>query len=103
MLHPSLKFDREALAEICRRYHIRELAIFGSATRDDFGPQSDVDLLVEYEPGGKPETFDKYFDLREAMGQMFCREVDIVEGRDSLINPYRRQSILHALESLYAA
>lgn len=102
MLHPSLQVDRAALADICRRYHIRELSVFGSATRDDFRPDSDVDVLVEHEPGMKPD-WDRHWDMRFALEAAFQRPVDLVDGRESLVNPFRRRSILASLERLYAA
>jgi uncharacterized protein len=103
MLHPSLQIDRDKLADICRRYGIRELCVFGSATRDDFRPDSDVDLLIEYVPGRKPRTFDELFELRDELEAVFGRSVDLLEGRDRLVNPYRRRVILASLEPLYAA
>ncbi len=54
MIRPELDISQEQIADFCRRYHIRWLAIFGSALRDDFGPDSDVDVLVEFEPGKAP-------------------------------------------------
>jgi hypothetical protein len=54
VIAPGIDTDREALAEFCRRNGIRRLAVFGSALREDFGPESDVDLLVEFEPGRTP-------------------------------------------------
>lgn len=103
MVHPSIAIDREKLADICRRYHIRELCIFGSATRDDFGPESDVDLLVEYEPGREPDYWDVLPELFSELESCFRRSVDLVQGREALVNPYRRQAILGSLELLYAA
>jgi predicted nucleotidyltransferase len=50
----KIEIPREKLAEFCQRYHIRKLAFFGSVLRDDFGPNSDVDVLVEFEPGHAP-------------------------------------------------
>ena len=102
MIPPSLHIPHDKLADLCRRYHIRELCIFGSATRDDFGPQSDVDLLAEFEPG-KPDPFTEYPYLLDELRDIFKHEVDIVHGRESLINPFRRQMILPTLERLYAA
>lgn len=102
MIHPSLHVAHELLEDVCRRYRIRELSVFGSATRSDFRPDSDVDLLVEYESGGEP-TFLTYPKLRDELQRLFGREIDLIEGRDSLVNPYRRQDILGALERLYAA
>jgi predicted nucleotidyltransferase len=60
--------DRQAVAEFCRRNGIRQLAVFGSALRDDFTPESDVDLLVEFEPGQKVSLFD-----------MACMEMELEE------------------------
>jgi uncharacterized protein with HEPN domain/predicted nucleotidyltransferase len=54
MIRPDLYVTEEQIADFCRRHHIRWLAIFGSALRDDFGPESDVDVLVEFEPGERP-------------------------------------------------
>jgi hypothetical protein len=54
LIAPGIDPDRHALADFCRRNGIRRLAVFGSALRDDFGPESDVDLLVEFEPGRTP-------------------------------------------------
>ena len=50
-MSPRIPIDRERIAAFCRRHHIRKLALFGSVLRDDFGPDSDVDVLVEFEPG----------------------------------------------------
>ena len=51
---PRIEFDREALAALCRRHHIKRLAFFGSVLRDDFGPDSDIDVLYEFEEGRAP-------------------------------------------------
>src|SRR4051812_12100922 len=99
MLHPTLRFSREELAQLCQRYHIRELCIFGSATRNDFKPESDVDLLIEHEAGYKLD-WNTYWDMHFALEELLGRPVDLVEGRASLQNPYRRSSILRSLERL---
>ncbi|MHC4392285.1 MAG: nucleotidyltransferase family protein [Planctomycetota bacterium] len=54
MVEPRVQFDRGEVADFCRRNHIQRLALFGSVLRDDFGPESDVDVLVEFEPGHVP-------------------------------------------------
>jgi predicted nucleotidyltransferase len=69
----DLPLDR--LAEICRRYRVRRLALFGSALRDDFGPQSDVDLLVEFEPGAR--TGLAFFALQDELSAAIGRTVDL--------------------------
>ncbi len=102
MIHPDLQFDREQLAEICRRYGVRELCLFGSAVRDDFGPGSDVDVLVEYLPEKHHDMY-QLMDFIDELEALFDRPVDIIEGRDLIRNPYRRATIIPALEHLYAA
>lgn len=67
--------DRLALADFCRRHHVRKLAFFGSVLRGDFGPQSDVDVLVEFEPGHTPGL--RFFQMEEELSQMFGRRVDL--------------------------
>jgi predicted nucleotidyltransferase len=54
----KIEIPREALADFCRRHHIRKLSLFGSVLRDDFRPDSDVDVLVEFEPGEAPDFFE---------------------------------------------
>lgn len=90
----------EALAELCRRYHMRELALFGSVLRDDFADDSDIDILVEYEPGARVTLFD-HFDLQRAIEALLGRPVDLVpkDGLRSL----RRESVLASSEVINAA
>ena len=54
MNHDGVELPRQAIAEFCRRHHIRRLSLFGSILRDDFGPESDIDMLVEFKPGSVP-------------------------------------------------
>ena len=95
--------DREIATKIgsfCRRWKVRELSLFGSVVRDDFGPQSDVDVLVSFDP----EAVWLYWDLVDARTELRCvfgRDVDLVEER-SLRNPFRRQAILRDKRVLYA-
>lgn len=76
-LEMSLKIaiDRERLAEFCRRNHVRRLALFGSVLRDDFGPDSDVDILVEFEPGRVPGF--ALVSLQDELSAMVGRRVDL--------------------------
>ena len=91
------------LAELCRRFHVRRLDLFGSATGEAFDPsRSDVDLLVEFEPGGVMKALDQYFGLKEALEALFDRPVDLVEA-SAVKNPYIWKSIEESRESLYAA
>lgn len=93
---------RAKLAALCRKYHIRRLGLFGSASRSELAPGSDVDLLVEFEPGKAP-SFWAEPEMRAAMRELFGgRRVDLVPPQ-VLENPYRRKSILRDLQVLYEA
>jgi predicted nucleotidyltransferase len=90
---------REELAAFCRRHHIRKLSLFGSVLRDDFGPESDVDVLVELEPG---QSFGfQWLDLEEELSQLFGgRRVDLVQ--EKFLNRRLRKRILESAEVQYA-
>ncbi len=100
-MNPNVKLDREALAEFCRKWRVRELSIFGSALRDDFGPESDLDFLVSFEPG-TPLDIDWLLDMKEELETLFGRAVDLVE-KEALRNPWRKYEILRTREVIYAA
>lgn len=71
----DLEIDREALERVCRKHHIRRLALFGSALRDDFGPESDVDVLVEFESEHVPGL--AFFEIEDQLSKVFDRKVDL--------------------------
>jgi predicted nucleotidyltransferase len=72
-----IPIPREQIAAFCKRHHIRKLALFGSVLRDDFRPDSDVDILVEFEPGHVPGFFG-LFDMQEELSTLFGgRTVDL--------------------------
>ena len=96
----GIEIDMDALAEICHRYHVRELSLFGSVLRDDFGDESDIDVLVEYEPKARVSLFDMS-DLRFELMALFGRNVDLVSKRG--LRPGYREHILSTCEHLYAA
>ena len=102
MLHPALLYDIAKLHEVCRRNGVAELSVFGSATTPDFGPRSDVDVLVDFVSGVSPSLLDVARLARELDG-VFGRNVDVVVGRDSIENPYRKRTIYPALVRIYAA
>lgn len=92
----------QALRAFCRKKGIRKLSFFGSVTRDDFGPESDVDVMVEFEPGRSPSLFG-LVDLRDDFSRLFKgRSVDLTSPR-VLDNPYRRRTIERDLEVAYAS
>ncbi|MDW8212157.1 MAG: nucleotidyltransferase domain-containing protein [Roseiflexaceae bacterium] len=100
----QIDLPREAIADFCRRWRIVEFAIFGSALRDDFRPDSDVDILVTFEPGVQ-WTFQQWLTMVRELEEMFARKVDLVER--SLVeqseNYIRRKHILSHLERIYVA
>jgi uncharacterized protein len=72
---PRIHIDRAAIAAFCRRHHIRRLALFGSVLRDDFTPDSDVDVLVEFEPGHVPGF--AFVDVEDELSALIGRQVDL--------------------------
>jgi predicted nucleotidyltransferase len=92
---------RPVIADLCRRLRIKRLDIFGSAITDRFGPDSDVDVLVEFERDAG-DLFDRYFDLKEGLEQILGKDVDVVVEK-ALKNPYFKASIEHTRKNLYAA
>jgi len=94
---------QKEIAEFCRRNHIQRMAFFGSVLRDDFRPDSDIDVLVEFEPGKTPGL--AFFDIREELKRLFGREVDMLtfKGIESSRNYIRRKAILESARVIYAA
>jgi predicted nucleotidyltransferase len=92
---------KEKIEEFCRRWKIAELALFGSALREDFRPDSDVDILISFDKGADWDLFD-WVSMMEELKQIFGREVDLVE-KATLRNPFRRHYILETKEVIYAA
>ncbi|MGI8477753.1 MAG: nucleotidyltransferase family protein [Thermomicrobiales bacterium] len=100
MVNAALNVSREEIAEFCRRHHIRWLAVFGSAVRDDFRPESDVDVLVEFEPDRTPGL--AFFRLPEELSPLFGgRAVDL--GTKRSLNRWLRDDVLKNLDVLYDA
>lgn len=98
----KLVVDFDAIAQVCRSRGVRRLRVFGSATGDRFDEfRSDVDLLVEFEPGAA-DLFDAYFGLKEDLERVFGRRVDLVM-MDAVRNPYFAAEALGSAEELYAA
>lgn len=96
-----LKVDADAVRDLCRRWHVQEMAVFGSVLREDFRPESDVDVLVTFEEDASWDLFD-LVTLRDEISALFGRPTDLVEKK-SLTNPFRRGEILRHMEVLYAA
>jgi uncharacterized protein len=99
--HARISVPTEEIAAFCRKWGVRELALFGSVLREDFSPQSDVDVLVAFVPEARRSLFD-LVEMKEELAEMFGREVDLVSQR-GLRNPFRRHEILNSRQVLYAA
>jgi hypothetical protein len=97
----AIGVDRARIEEFCRKWKITELALFGSVLRDDFGPDSDVDVLVELQEDALWDAFD-WVDMIDELRGIFGRNVDLVE-KAAIRNPFRRDSILRTHEVVYAA
>ena len=100
-MHAQRALDKDVLAAFCQKWRVRELSLFGSALRDDFGPQSDLDFLVSFEPDTRLDI-DMLLDMKEELEARFGRPVDLVE-KEALRNPWRKHEILKTREIVYAA
>jgi hypothetical protein len=101
MATPQIDIPRERLAAFCRKWKVREFSLFGSVLRDDFRPDSDVDVLVELEPGHGWGLYE-LLDMEDELRTLFGREVDLIT-KGGLKNPFRRHEILKTRQVLYAA
>jgi len=89
--------DRKKIADFCRKHHIRRLAFFGSVLRDDFRPDSDVDVLVEFEPGCVPGL--AFFAMEQELSEILGRRVDL--NTPQFVSPYIRERVLAEAEAQY--
>jgi hypothetical protein len=101
MAQPRINIPKAKIEDFCRRWKIKEFALFGSVLREDFRPDSDIDVLVSFEPDGGI-TFDNRVEMLDELAEIFGREVDLVE-KDAIRNPFRRHDILTTKEVVYAA
>jgi predicted nucleotidyltransferase len=97
----SVKIDipKDKIAEFCRRNRIRRLALFGSVLRDDFMPNSDVDMLVEFEPGARVGL--RFFAIEAELSEILGRKVDL--NTPGFLSKYFRDEVLAEAEALYDA
>jgi predicted nucleotidyltransferase len=92
-----IKIPNEQIADFCRRHHIRRLAFFGSVLRDDFTPDSDVDVLVEFEPGKTPGF--AFFAMQDELSEILGRRVDLNTPNE--LSKYFRDEVLAEAEPVY--
>lgn len=95
-----IKVNKEKIEDFCRRWMIKEMALFGSVLRDDFDEESDVDVLISFYEDAHWSLFD-WIEMTDELEEITGREVDLVE-RGSLRNPFRRRAILSQKEVIYA-
>ena len=101
MNKPKITIPQKKLDEFCHRWNVVEFAVFGSALREDFNSESDVDVLVTFAPDAEISLFDMA-QMKIELERIYQRSVDLIE-KVSLRNPYRRREILHTARVLYAA
>lgn len=100
----ELNIPKEKIADFCRRWKITEVALFGSVLREDFSPESDVDVLVSFAPDARWSLLD-HVEMQDELKIIFGRNVDLISKRgiERSRNPIRRKEILESAEVIYAA
>ena len=99
MKKQNIDIPNKKIAEFCRRHHIRRLALFGSALRDDFTPDSDIDILVEFHPEYTPGLI-KLAGIEIELSNVLGRKVDLRTPQD--LSRYFRQEVIESAEVQYA-
>ena len=100
-MRSQLTVNQKQIETFCRKWQVNEMSIFGSALRDDFSPESDVDVLVDLEPGHGLTLYD-WLDMIDELRDIFGRDVDLL-SKGGLKNPFRRKEILRSAEVVYAS
>jgi uncharacterized protein len=95
----KIEVPREKIADFCQRYHIRKLAFFGSVLREDFTPESDVDVLVEFEPGHVPGL--AFFAMQDELSNILGYKVDL--NTKGFLSKYFRDEVLRESRVEYVA
>ena len=93
-----IDIDQSAIAALCQEYHILKLALFGSVLRDDFRSDSDVDVLVEFEPGRTPGF--GFIDVQDKLSEIIGREVDL--NTAGCLSRYFREQVVSEARLVYA-
>ncbi len=101
MAIPHLAVSDDRIADFCRRWKITEMSLFGSVVREDFRPDSDIDVLVSFDAGAGWSLLD-VVTIKEELTALLGRPVDLIE-ESALRNPYRRAAILESRQVVYAA
>ncbi len=99
MTRTRISIPKKAVADFCARNHIKRLSVFGSAVREDFGPNSDVDILVEFQPGHVPGL--GFFRMQAELSELIGRKVDL--NTPAFLSPLFRDAALAESEVAYDA
>lgn len=99
MSRSRIPVPKSAIADFCRRHNVRRLALFGSVLRDDFRPDSDVDVLVEFQPGHVPGF--AFFDMERELAGILGRNVDL--NTPQFLSSHFRERVLREAETQYVA
>jgi uncharacterized protein len=104
MKEPNLPINQSRLSTFCSKWKVTEFSLFGSVLRDDFRPDSDVDVLVSFAKDAEWSLFD-LVDMEDELKAIFGRDVDLVlrKSVERSKNPYRKQAILSSAQVIYAA
>lgn len=100
MTRPEIQVSPKTLEQFCKRYRVRRLALFGSVLRDDFGSESDIDILVVFEPGAKV-SFMTLGRMQRELSVIFERKVDLVPQEG--LKPAIREAVITSSQEVYAA
>jgi len=101
MIYPQIEVPMDEIKDFCGKWKIKEFSFFGSVLREDFRPDSDIDVLVSFEETVSWSLYD-IVAMKDELQAIFGRDVDIVE-KGAVRNPFRRHSIMTRREILYAA
>ncbi|MCS6919738.1 MAG: nucleotidyltransferase domain-containing protein [Fimbriimonadales bacterium] len=103
LMRKGVQVDLDVLREFCQRWQVAELAVFGSLLTENFRPDSDIDVLISFQPEARP-TLLSMAQMESELSDIFGRPVDLVEKRalERSRNPFRKSSILSRVEVLYA-
>lgn len=99
MTYHGIDIPKDKIAGFCRKHRIRRLSLFGSILRDDFGPDSDIDVLVEFEPGAR--TGFAFFGMQDELSQILGRKVDL--NTPGFLSKYFRDEVMREAEVQYDA
>jgi uncharacterized protein len=101
MSQANIALPKERIHDFCRKWRVAELSLFGSVLREDFRPDSDVDVLITFTKEAQWSLYE-WVDMIAELREIFGRDVDLLSSQ-SLRNPFRRHEILKTRETLYAA